>query len=110
VLRTVEPVVVSAEGGPETELEKPDAGLAVYPNPSRASAGGVAVALTLAEPAEVRVTVVDVLGREVAVLHDGHLGTGGHAFALDAALSSGVYIVRFTESRSTTAQRFTVVR
>jgi hypothetical protein len=37
----------------------------------------------------------DVLGREVAVLHDGPLAAGAHRLALDASrLPPGVYVVR----------------
>ena len=39
--------------------------------------------------------VYDVLGRRVALLHEGMLGAGRHAFGLDGgALPAGVYVVR----------------
>ncbi|MEM1044169.1 MAG: T9SS type A sorting domain-containing protein, partial [Bacteroidota bacterium] len=63
-----------------------------YPNPA---AGSATVPVVLAERAAVRVAVFDVLGREVAVLHDGFAEAGTHRFAFDAAdLPSGVYLVR----------------
>ena len=67
------------------------------------------VSLTLAEPSEVRVVVYDVLGREVAVLHDGPLGTGEHKLRFDASmLPSGIYLVRSDDGSTT--RRITVVR
>jgi hypothetical protein len=91
VYRTAAPVVVASEAGPEAMNASE---LAVYPNPSRSAAGGATVALTLAEPEEVRVAVYDVLGRAVAVLHEGPLAAGTARLALPA----GVYIMRATVS------------
>jgi hypothetical protein len=66
--------------------------LVVAPNPTD---GRATVALTLAGECGVRVAVYDVLGRRAALLHDGALGAGAHAFAFDGSLlPSGVYVVR----------------
>ncbi|MEP0546273.1 MAG: T9SS type A sorting domain-containing protein [Rhodothermales bacterium] len=94
VFRTVEPVVpVSAEDGPEPGKPGVELG-AAYPNPS---SGAVTVPLVLSEVAEVSVVVYDVLGRQVAVLADGRVEAGRHAFALDGGtLPAGLYIVRAT--------------
>lgn len=69
VYRTVEPVAVtvdaeeSAPAGTESfRLGTP------YPNPS---SGSSTIPLTLEGAAEVRLVVYDVLGREVALLHEG---------------------------------------
>jgi hypothetical protein len=64
----------------------------VYPNPFRTAA---TVMLRADEPAEdVTVKAYDVLGREVAVLHDGPLAATTHHFGLEATgLPSGVYFV-----------------
>ena len=64
--------------------------VAVAPNPTRDRA---AVTVSLAEAAEVRLTAVDVLGREVARFHDGPLAAGDHAFRLGASgLPAGAYV------------------
>ena len=78
----------------EDEAEVPAASsLIVYPNPTRVAA---TVALTLRDAADVRVVAYDVLGRRVAVLHEGALAVGDHAFRLDlSALPAGTYFVRF---------------
>lgn len=83
-------------------------GVAVSPNPARERA---TVTLTLATSQVASVAVVDVLGRRVALLHDGPLGAGPHHLSLDAArLPAGVYVVRATTATATVTQRLTVVR
>lgn len=70
-----------------------EGGLAVHPNPTR---GAATVTLTLSVPEEARVSVLDVLGREVAVLHEGVLTPGEHRLTLREKLPAGVYVVRAT--------------
>ena len=83
-------------------------GLSVSPNP--VAAGGK-VRLTLAEAGLVRVTVVDVLGRQVAVLAEGVRGAGEHTVGLGAErLVPGVYVVRVTAGASSAVRRLTVSR
>ena len=55
--------------------------LGISPNPS---AGDATVTLALDAPGAARVVVFDALGRRVAVLHDGPLAVGEHAFEIDA--------------------------
>ncbi len=81
--------------------------LAPYPNPSR---GATTVPLVLGEAAEVHLVVFDVLGREVAVLHEGRLGAGEHRFVLDAALPAGAYLVRASGAGGGAVQRLTIAR
>ena len=79
------------------------------PNPASDAAR---VALTLAEatPA-LTVTVVDALGRRVAVLHEGSLAPGTHAFALGAdTLAPGVYVVVAEANGARHTERVVVVR
>ncbi len=63
----------------------------VYPNPFRSQA---TVPFEVAAPGRVRLSVVDVLGREVAVLAEGEVAAGSHRAVLDGSrLASGVYLV-----------------
>lgn len=79
-----------------------------YPNPLASHA---TVGLDLPTAQAVRVAVFDLLGREVAVLHNGPLAAGGHDLVLDAArLPSGVYVVRAMGPGLAALQRFTLVR
>ncbi|MEM8602096.1 MAG: S8 family peptidase [Bacteroidota bacterium] len=82
--------------------------LSAYPNPTFASA---TVAVALPAATDVRVEVVDLLGRHVGTLHDGPLAAGPHALGLDAArLPAGVYVVRVAMRDATLTQPITIVR
>lgn len=82
--------------------------LRVGPNPTR---GPASVWFTPAAPVSARLSVHDVLGREVAVLHDGPLPAGDASWTWDAAgVPAGVYVVRLTAGSEVRTQRVTVVR
>ncbi|MDX1421478.1 MAG: PA domain-containing protein [Rubricoccaceae bacterium] len=83
------PDVVAAEPPPEA----PPFALTVTPNPTR---GDALVRVTADSPLpSARLSVLDVLGREVAVLHAGPLPAGPSTFRLpDAALGGGVSLFR----------------
>ena len=75
------------------------------------ASGSVRVQLTQPHTADVRVSVVDVLGREVAVLADGVRSGGTSEMTLDAsALSPGTYVLRLVADGYRTARTITVVR
>ena len=77
------------------------------PNPT---AGRAELTLTLDRAQPVRATLVDALGREVAVLHDGE-ASGVLTLAVDGgALAPGVYVVRVAGAAHTLARRITVTR
>ncbi len=79
---------------------------AAVPNPSTSQA---AFSVTLDAAQSVRLSVVDVLGREVAVAADGARGAGTFTERVDtAALPSGVYVARLTADGRIVARRFTV--
>jgi hypothetical protein len=76
------------------------------PNPF---AGRTTLSFTLAEATAVRLTVYDVLGREVAVLVDEYREAGTHAVAFEASsLPSGTYLVRLRAGAATQTQRLTL--
>lgn len=60
-----------------------------YPNPS---AGSVNLPLTLDRPAESTVRVYDLLGRKIAVLHDGLTPAGSTSIRWAADVPAGTYI------------------
>lgn len=82
---------------------------AAAPNPFN---GQTAFELTVAEPQRVRVEVLDVLGRQVAVLFDGALLAGQrYPFSLDAAgLRPGVYVYRAVGESFQAARRVTLAQ
>ena len=100
-----------AGGAVANEPEGAEPGLAlsaVHPNPF---SGRARFTLEAERPQRVTVAVYDVLGRRVAVLHDGPLAPGAHAFALEGrALGSGAYVLRVEGAGGTAARRVTVVR
>ena len=79
----------------------------IAPNPS---AGRATVSWTLAEAGDVRVSVIDLLGREVAVLAEGAFAAGPQRSSVPAGLAPGVYVVRLQAGAVAQAARFTVVR
>ena len=103
----------AGETGPDTPVSL---GLGQpFPNPSR---GRVTVPLSLGREGDVRVRVLDALGRTVAVLLNGPLPAGAHTLTWDggAGLASGVYVVRLDggegegDDRGVTVRRVLVVR
>ncbi len=59
----------------------------------------------------VRLAVYDILGREVAVLADGHYAAGKYTFTFDGThLSSGVYFYRLTAGSHTAVRKMTLLK
>lgn len=81
---------------------------APYPNPA---AGSGAVPFSLSEAGTVRIDVLDVLGRVVAVLADGPFPTGDHAVPVDVSdVLTGVYLVRLQAGGQALVRRWAVQR
>jgi plastocyanin len=80
----------------------------VSPNPLSHSA---TVSFSLAEAAQVRLAVYDMLGREVAVLVDGQVGAGSHTAVFEAgSLAAGTYVYRLAAGDHVETGRLTVAR
>lgn len=93
---------VAAEDDPEALA------LSVYPNPS---AGAATVEVHVPEAGAVQVTVFDVLGREVARLHEGNATAGTLRLGVDAGqLAPGAYVVLVRQDAVTVTRRLTVTR
>ena len=100
------PVSTGAAGGPGGA----DALALSAPAPNPAS-GAATLRLALGAPADVSAAVFDVLGRQVAALHDGPLGAGEHALRVaTGALPPGVYLVRVTADGEARTRSLTVAR
>ena len=80
---------------------------APFPNPT---AGAATLAFTLAESAEVTLTVYDALGRRVATLAEGLQPAGAHEATFGAGLPAGIYVVRFEVGAEAWTERVTLVR
>ncbi len=93
--------VYSAFGGPLiTNSESPDVSdlpaaielFQNYPNPFRAE---TTISYRLAQAADVKLSVVDLLGRTLAVVEEGHRPAGSHTRIFDASwLPNGTYVYR----------------
>lgn len=79
-----------------------------YPNPFNPT---TTISFELDEPQQVRLTVVDVMGREVAVLMDEGVGAGSHALTFDAeSLASGIYLYRLETGQGVTTRTMTLLK
>ena len=80
-----------------------------YPNPFNPE---TAFSLTLAEPQEVRIAVYDVLGRQVALLHQGPLAAQqAHNFRFQGGTyPSGVYFVQAAGERFSAVRQMSLLK
>ena len=103
--RWSDPLAVAAEGAPRVPGT---AALRVFPNPARGRATAV---FTLGAPQTVRATLVDVSGREVALVYAGALPYGEVRLGVPlAGLAPGVYVLRVEGPSVRTARAFVVTR
>ena len=73
--------------------------------------GSATVRFELAAPGRAQLALFDALGRRVAVLADGAVGTGEQTATLEAgALATGVYVLRLQTEAGTASRTLTVVR
>ena len=101
-IEVLEPVGSEAGAGGAFALAAP------RPNPA---AGTTRLGFETAAAGAVRLSVIDVLGREVAVLVDGERPAGAHHADLDAsALPAGLYVVRLRAGDREATGRLTVLR
>ena len=83
-------------------------GLTAAPNPAT---GALRVGFALDAEADVRLSLHDALGREVAVLARGPHAAGAHTAQADlAGLAPGVYVLRLASGGQIATRRVTVVR
>ena len=108
---TVARFLAGAPVSSEQDLSLPTADhlSAPTPNPARVQA---ALRLTLSHDSDhLEAEVFDLLGRRVAVVHEGVLRAGTHVLHIPVAeFSSGVYIVGVTGERLRLTRKLTVVR
>lgn len=79
-----------------------------YPNPFNPT---TTINFTLPEATQVRLTVYDVAGREVAVLADGPFTPGTHQVTWDAQnVASGTYLYRMEAGDFVTSKQMTLVK
>lgn len=101
--------VVGTTSSTELQAQRPENVLRpILPNPVDRTAQ---IPLSLGAAAEVRVDILDALGRRVATPFNGRLGAGDHALPFDASgLASGVYVCWVRSRGRVFQRRFTVAR
>ncbi|MCB2213460.1 T9SS type A sorting domain-containing protein [bacterium] len=83
---------IADDAAQTVEMPKEFALQQAYPNPFNPTTN---VAVSLPETADLKVTVFNVMGQQVATLANGQVNAGTHNFVFDAAnLSSGVYFIQ----------------
>ena len=103
--------VGTGTGNPTAADAGPAAGLAVAAPAPNPAASGARLAVSVDRVREVRVSVFDVLGREVARVHDGPLAPGAGPLALDvAALPPGTFVVRVESEGAVVSRPLVVAR
>lgn len=86
------------------ELPGPIAHFESYPNPFQSE---TRIIYALTAPSPIRISVVNVLGREVRLLHDAFAGTGTHEVLWDGRddaglrLTNGIYFYRISAPQGT---------
>lgn len=99
------PPPVSAEPGAEPRRLRISS---IAPNPARSTAE---VALELGAAGPVRVSVIDLLGREMTTAFRGALPQGKHSLSVDvSAFPPGTYVLYARSAAATTTELFVVVR
>lgn len=79
-----------------------------YPNPF---SGTTSVTFRVPEDMDASVRVYDLLGREVAVMADGHFPAGSHSLEFSAAdLPEGVYMYKLISGSNVVTKKMMVVR
>jgi len=101
VTLTINPVSAEDNADGETWLGAP------FPNPT---SGVATVEYRTATSGPVHLSVVDLLGREVAVLVDGPSAAGARRVALPSTLAPGVYVVRLVARDTLRTRQAVIVR
>ncbi len=98
----------SSVDDPNEELPQQTRLFANYPNPFNPV---TEIRYELHEANDIVLAVYDMLGRRVAVLHQGPQSAGLHSVSFDASrLSSGVYLYRLDAGMETHTRRMTLVK
>ncbi|MEW6468358.1 MAG: M43 family zinc metalloprotease [Bacteroidota bacterium] len=106
----IDDININGVGVGENELTNYNFGLNVYPNPSK---GGeeINIAYTLANDANIAITLVDMVGREVAIVNSQNQTAGDKVVSIDKDalnLTAGVYMVKISNGSSYSTQKLVI--
>lgn len=80
----------------------------IYPNPTSSSSQ---LTYQLEEPGKVSITIINILGKEVANIFDGFKNTGFHKLEINSNhLNSGLYFLAINSGNKTSVQKIVVTK
>jgi hypothetical protein len=92
----------------DTQPERTDLAMDVYPNPFNP---GTTLSYQLATPGQVSIYIFDVLGRQVRTVVNEQQSAGAYRYRIDGSqLASGVYFVRLVSNRQLVQKKIVLVR
>lgn len=92
----IDAINIGFTAGIEDKFYESESNFNVYPNPT---AGNANVSVNLLKDSEVKVTVLDMMGREVAVLADGKYNQGEQEFEFNPTThnaANGLYLIKLS--------------
>ncbi len=81
--------------------------LSTYPNPFNST---LAISLDVPLHQEITVSLYDLLGREVDVIHRGRLNSSAISYTTPASLASGIYFLRAASNELTAMQKVVLLK
>ena len=79
-----------------------------YPNPFNPS---TKISYSLSDPAQTKITIHDLVGKEISVLVDKFMTAGNHQVTFNATgLASGIYVYRMTTDEHTITKKMLVLK
>ncbi|MBD3332360.1 T9SS type A sorting domain-containing protein [candidate division GN15 bacterium] len=101
-------VVVNSDMGMQGVQDDDPLKATNYPNPFNPV---TTISFDLSDASQVSVRVFNMLGQEVATLHDGQLSAGPQEFQFDASdVASGVYFYRIETSQGATTEKMMLLK
>ncbi|MBX7107150.1 MAG: T9SS type A sorting domain-containing protein [Chitinophagales bacterium] len=106
----IDDIMVSEYGvGIQSPAGSSSASLAIFPNPNN---GAFTLAYSLTEASDVRVSVIDVTGREIMQVSNEKQSAGSHQQSVQAetaqALSKGIYFVKLGVNGETSVKKLVI--
>lgn len=90
-----------------TEIDQAVQNLNIYPNPAQSN---TTIDFTLVDKQDVKLELIDLLGRTVSTLNNGELNSGEHRFDIstEGTLTRGIYFVRLSLGNRTMTRKLVV--
>ena len=101
-------VIVSVEDEPEAVLPGSTTLYQNYPNPFNAE---TFISFYLPKGGDLTVTIYNILGERVSLVHEGYLPAGEHQISWDASeIASGIYIYRLKDERVNISKKMLLLK